>query len=290
MTVNRRKLQEAIESLQKKYGEETVKIAKDAKEIKYISTGLNHVDRMLGGGLAQGKMTMIIGPEGAGKTSFALHMASKYDFSVYINAERAYDTTRAKLFGIDETKTLIFDPKTAEQALSAAIQFSEAAVPLIIVDSVPALVPLVEFELEDNMEKEAPIARLAKLLSRKLPAINNVCNDTGTTILFINQERDNVGSFGYGQQTYIPCGHAIRHYCHVIFRVQRKGKLEISEEVLGMIMKFSTGIKNRGTSPFQEAEIPFLFKAGFCSDEDVQKKMKELRSETLTARRANSRL
>jgi recombination protein RecA len=295
--VDNAKIVKAVESITNKYGKNSIYIASKPgalKPMEFAPTGLVEVDRMLGGGLPKSKIVMCYGPEGAGKTSFAYHMLAKYQnqgqIAAYINAEKAYDQKRADAFGVDPNKILIADNETGEQALSMVIELATAEIPLIIVDSVAALVPRKEFELESETDKFAGIALTAGLLARKLPAVNNICYRTGTTVLFINQVRDNMNTFGYGQpQEVVPGGRAIKHISHVIFKIVKKSTLKVSDQKVGMILRFVTGIKNRSASPFQEVDVPFIFTKGFSTMETYKKDMKEVRRAYLAETRGSTR-
>ncbi|HTJ49415.1 MAG TPA: ATPase domain-containing protein [Cyclobacteriaceae bacterium] len=285
-------IKNAISEINKEYGEDTVILAKNLPPVEFMSTGIPDLDKILGGGMPIGKVTMIYGPEGAGKTSFAFHMLSQYlkqnPLAVYVNAERALTEDRAKQFGIDSSKLIVVNPETGEQALSAAMKFAKEGVPFIVVDSVAALVPKKEFELESNTEKTAGISMTAGLLSRKIFGLNNLCDDYGSTVLFINQERDNMNAMAFGPQTHTPGGRALRHACHVILSVKRKEAIRVAGQQVGMIVRFNTGIKNRSASPYQEAEAPFIFDEGkFVSHENMTAEAKAARKRYIEANKNN---
>src|SRR6267142_3891415 len=272
----------AIDKINSRYGENTVFMAKQGlKPVEFISTGLSDLDTILGGGIPKGKISMLYGPEGAGKSSLCLHMLSKYHLSAYIDAERCFDEERADIFGIDLTRTIIVKPMSGEQALSAVIEFASAGVPLIVIDSIAALVPQKEFEHEEQTEKFAGMALTAGLLNRKVFAINNICDRLGTTVIFINQVRDNFGAMPFMPQDHIPGGHAIKHVCHVIFKIARRETLKVSNEAVGILCRVSTGIKNRSAAPFQECFLPLIFDKGFVSMDTYKEEMKLARKRSL---------
>jgi recombination protein RecA len=280
------KIKQTMDVINTKYGDGTIFMAGSGLfQLTFTSTGLPDVDRILGGGVPDGKVIMLYGPEGAGKSSFCMHVMSKYAVSAYIDAERSLTMERAAVFGVDVRKVIVVQPMHGEQALSSVISLAEAGVKLIVVDSVAALVPRKEFELEENTEQLGGIALTAGLLTRKIFALNNVCHRTGTSVIFINQVRDKFGAMAFGEQTTLPGGHALKHACHVIMKIARKETLKVSDEALGIMCRISTSTKNRSASPFQEADVPLIFDKGFVSLEVYKQELKEARKRSLSRSR-----
>ena len=60
-------------NLRKEFGNSTA-LDDDDFVTSFISTGIDPLDYLLGGGLPQGKMSEIVGLEGTGKSSFGIHM------------------------------------------------------------------------------------------------------------------------------------------------------------------------------------------------------------------------
>lgn len=201
----------AMDRLNAKYGDGTVRLlGKDPlPPLEFVSTGIKELDKMIGGGIPKGRMIMVYGPEGAGKSSFCYHVAKFYQLVLYVDAENSYTEERAKVFGVDPKKVIHMRPEWGEQAVDAIVSFAKEGIPLIIVDSVPALTPKREFDNEDA-EKQAGIALFAAVLSRKIFGIANICSKSGTSIIFINQVRDKLNAMAFGEQTTLPGGHALK--------------------------------------------------------------------------------
>lgn len=284
------KIRSSVEKINAKYGAKTIFLAKSLKKQEFMSTGIEELDLILGGGLPVGKIAMIYGAEGAGKSSFCMHMVSRYPVAAYIDAEHGFDTERAEMFGVDLDKTLIVQPDYGEQALSVAIELaSTGEIPFIVIDSVAALVPKKEYELEEETEKLPGVALTAGILNRKIFPLNSMCNKNNVTVMFINQVRDKFNAMMFGEQTTLPGGHALKHASHVILKIARKDKLASSDSVVGMTCRFSTGVKNRSSSPFQEADVPLIFNKGFVSPSQVKEAMKESRKQILEERKERER-
>ena len=109
MDANKKKaLDLAIKQIDKNFGKGTLMRLgdKDFEPIEAISTGSLSLDMALGiGGIPQGRVIEIYGPESSGKTTLALQAiasAQKDDkICAFIDAEHALDVMYAKNLGVD---------------------------------------------------------------------------------------------------------------------------------------------------------------------------------------------
>ena len=109
------------------------------------------------------------------------------------------------------------------------IMISEG-VDLIVIDSVGAGVPKIEFEKKVNeIEKHAKVGELARLWSGHLPKIKQLAAKQGSTIIAISQIRDKIGGMGYGEQSTVQGGKAWKFYSALRMKLRRvqqvKGKV-----------------------------------------------------------------
>src|SRR6266705_6496815 len=128
MVVDFTKIKEVMDKINKTYGNGTISLAASKEAMPpliYVSTGIADLDRLLGGGFPKGKIIMIYGPEGSGKSSLAIHMLSRYDLSAYIDAERGLSKERLAELGVDFKKMVLVKPDHGEQALSIVIELAE---------------------------------------------------------------------------------------------------------------------------------------------------------------------
>ncbi len=91
-------------------------------EVEAISTGSLGLDIALGiGGLPEGRIIEIFGPESSGKTTLALHVIAeaqkKGGACGFVDAEHALDAGYAHKLGVNLEELLISQPDTGEQAL-----------------------------------------------------------------------------------------------------------------------------------------------------------------------------
>lgn len=141
-------------------------------ESAVLPTGLQALDRLLGGGLPRGEIAEVFGPELAGKTRLALAIVAwtqKMAGSVaFVDADEAWQTPEATLAGVREDAMWYHVPQSAEQALDVmeALACSNA-VDLIVVDSVAGLIS------ERECSGESDSQWLPSLLRRLRQALVN---------------------------------------------------------------------------------------------------------------------
>jgi recombination protein RecA len=242
-------------------------------------TGIEDLDAVIGGGMPKGRVIEIFGPESSGKTSLAFHLISRCELGVYIPIEGTFDSDRAKSFGISGKQMIIVRCDYGEDALNAIMKFAKAGVPLIVLDSVPACQPKDDIEkVEKDAENETRIGGVARLFSKMLPSIERTCEMTGTTIILINQVRDNMNAMLFGDKDSTPGGRAIKFYSSIRIKVARRAWIEVpnknpkisaATEKIGIVIKAKI-VKSKVSNPFGEVEMPMFFKEGFQSFDDVK--------------------
>lgn len=253
------------------------------------STGIEDLDAIIGGGMPEGRVVEIYGPESSGKTTLLYHLCSRHSMALDIPIEGTFDADRAKVFGNRPKQLLIYRARYGEDAMNKTIQFARAGIPLVGIDSVPSMVPKEDAEkvlksADKNSIEEQRIGGTARLLNKYLPIIEDVIETTGTTLVFINQVRDKMQAMLFGEKTDTPGGHKLKHACSLRIQVARRAWIDIpnkdprnsaTNEKVGFIMKCKV-TKSKVCNPLGECEIPCFFDRGFVSFDDVQAIRKEL--------------
>lgn len=289
---NKQAIIKLCNEINKKSGEGTI-YSIDSKHanlaIKRWSTGIEDLDNILGGGMPEGRVIEIFGPESSGKTTLLYHLCGLHDLCLDIPIEGTFDAERAKVFGNRPKQMLIYRARYGEDALNKVIKFAKAGIPLIGIDSVPSLIPKEDVEKviksadKDSIEEQR-IGGTARLLNKYLPPIEEIIEVTGTTLIFVNQVRDKMNALMFGEKTDTPGGRKLKHACSVRIQVARKAWIEIpnknpsnsaTNEKIGLIMKCKV-TKSKICNPLGECEIPLIFDRGFVSFDDVPTIRKEL--------------
>ena len=235
-------LEMAIKQIDKTFGKGTLMRLgdKDIEPIEAISTGSLGLDMALGiGGVPQGRIIEIYGPESSGKTTLALQTiasAQKEDkICAFIDAEHALDVLYAKNLGVDIDNLLVSQPDFGEQALDVLETIARSgAVDLVVIDSVAALTP--KSEIEGDMG-DSHVGLQARLMSQALRKLTGILHKMNTTVIFINQIRMKIGTMGYGSPETTTGGNALKFYASVRIDVRRVASLKQGEAQIGNRVK-----------------------------------------------------
>jgi recombination protein RecA len=253
------------------------------------STGIEDLDNIIGGGMPEGRVVEIFGPESSGKTTLMYHLCGLHDLCLDIPIEGTFDAERAKVFGNRPKQMLIYRAKYGEDAFNKTIKFAKAGIPLIGIDSVPSMIPKDDAEkvfksVEKDSIEEQRIGGVARLMNKYLPVAEEIIEVTGTTLIFVNQVRDKMNALMFGEKTDTPGGRKLKHACSLRIQVARRAWIEIpnkdprnsaNSKKIGMIMKCKV-VKSKVCNPMGECEIPLIFERGFVSFDDVPAIRKEM--------------
>lgn len=111
---------------------------------------------------------------------------------LYIDLEHSFDKKWSRTLGIDNSKIDVMQPPdvVAEDILQTMQEIIETGeVGLVVLDSVPSLVPRTEL---DKKIGERTVAALAGILTVHLRKIVPILKRYDTTLIYINQTRDNL--------------------------------------------------------------------------------------------------
>ncbi len=180
----------------------------DTNHIRKYPTGILSLDKYLGTGcLLGGRVFNIFGWEGSGKTLTALTVAAniqrlKFEPSstnltgegrvAFLDAENTYSPSMAAAVGVDPNKLMLFR-STPERLLTGEDYFNllgiliQNGIEMIIVDSVPALIPSSRLTAVIGQGQKAT---QAQMMAEGLQQVNAFLNAFRTPIVwFVNQMR-----------------------------------------------------------------------------------------------------
>ena len=164
---------------------------------EFLSTGCESLDRMLGGGIQRGEVTLIYGEPGTGKTSLATQCALRCARdglkTIFIDSDNTFSLNRlAQMAGneLDKVSPLIFIFKPQsfhEQSLliESLESYNLRSIVLIIVDTITSL-------YSAELGSTEKVFALNMKLNRQLAYLKELARSYNTSVLLISQVRSMV--------------------------------------------------------------------------------------------------
>lgn len=269
-------LEIAKKAIVKKYGSviTTLKEHEDMN-IQTISSGSISLDLALGrGGFAMGRVYEIFGPNSGGKTTLAvsavIEAQNKGMKCCFIDAEHAVDPVLFKNYGVNVDDLIIVQGYDGEGNLDILENLIRSGgIDVAVVDSVSSLIPRMEVERDVDQDT---MAALARLMSKALRRLVPLANRTNTLLIFINQLRMKIGS--YGSPAITTGGEALGFYStgRISVRgpeaIKRRIVDKVIGEVIGHISEFEV-VKNKLAPPFRKASIKLIYGEGYDKYNEV---------------------
>src|SRR5574337_1510590 len=181
--------------IERQFGKGSVMRMSDRPQVAVgaVSTGSLALDMALGiGGLPRGRVVEIFGPEASGKTTLVYHVMAEAQrrggICAFIDAEHAMDPAYARRIGVDIDQLLVSQPDTGEQALEIAeLLIRSGALDVVAIDSVAALVPKAEIEVEMG---DSHVGLQARMMSQAMRKLTGTVSKSRTCLPFARSVAD----------------------------------------------------------------------------------------------------
>ena len=259
------KLEDALESLNKKYGVGTVLTlnTKAYGEYDLISTGSIGFDHVvLGvGGFVKGKLYELMGWEGSGKSTICGHAVANCQKNggkvLYIDGEHAVDKKYFQALGVDVDAMLLAQPSCGEEGFNIALELiNTGEIDLVIIDSDSSLIPK---KILDGDVGDSNIGRKAKLNSDTYPKMKTALARNNTCAIVVSQYREKIGVM-FGNPTTTQGGHALKYGADVRIEVTKSAAKD-GDFQYGNVTKLKS-VKNKMSPPYRLAQFEVVYGEG----------------------------
>ena len=246
---------------QKDHGEGVGNFGGSLVQVDRIPTGLFDLDLAMGGGFPRGKVSIVFGPESAGKTNVALLAIASHQrlwpdkVCAFIDVEHAFDPEWATALGVDCSKLMVINPAFAEQAVDIIETLLRADdCGLIVVDSLAAFVTTSEIESSADKAIVGGAALVIGKLTRRSTQALVEAEKAGRfpSMIYINQVTFKIGVM-FGDPETTPGGNKPRHQSSMTVRLYGKNKLDTSISSTMPVIKETTFIIRKWKCPILHA-------------------------------------
>lgn len=238
------------------------------------------LDIALGGGIREGTCVAMTGDPKSGKSTTALHFASKCQKLgkkvIYMNTEgRLAEQNFIGIKDLDIEKLLIVE-STEDKMLCAEdfLNITEYYINndpscLIIIDSVSNMVPKQELDGEIRTGVRNALPRLLSMFFKR---ISGSVTKNRTIILCITHNIANSGGSPYAPAKMADCGNMLQYQAGTNMVITHRGKWQVPKDTgthVGQIVNWSIKTSNAGGKPNSTAEGWIRYGTGVDETQEI---------------------
>jgi recombination protein RecA len=238
------------------------------------------LDIALGGGLREGSVVVMTGDPKSGKTTTALHFASKCQKLnkkvVYVNTEgRLSKQNFEGIKGLDADKILIVESTddrvlTAEDFLNILEYYiNNDPGCVIITDSISNMVPACELEGEVRTGVRNALPRLLSMFFKR---ISGTLMKNQTILICITHNIANTGGSPYAPAKMADCGNMLQYQAGTNMVITHRGKWQVPKDTgphVGQIANWNIKTSCAGGKPNSAAESWIRYGVGVDEVQEI---------------------
>lgn len=260
----------AIDSILKKYNA-AVQDPETAGTIDRVILDSPNLNYVFGGGFAKGRIHEFFGPESGGKSVLSWYIAShiqrqsEQNKVLILDFEHTFDKGYARTVGLDLSpeKLIFVRPLNGEEGFTVAQDLvATGEMGLVIIDSLAAVASVRQI---DSAYGKAQMGSGAGLIAESLKKLNPYLSRSGTSMIIVNQVRDDIGGFSpvpgmVAEKT--PGGRAPKFYASWRGRISRTKDITNKGIVVGNGIKVKN-VKSKIGYPKRACELVLYYDQGF---------------------------
>lgn len=282
--VSEKTAEENLLILEEKFGKGTIVKASDRKhdEVKeWVSTGSLTLDKATTYGIPKGgKCTCILGKEGSGKTTLALHIIAedqkRGNDCCFLDVENTIDLDYAAAIGVNLDKLYLIDTEyllknigvkdrdsvSGEEWLEFLCKVLRSNLyGTVIMDSIAALWPAAEIA---QGIQGGRLAGVASMMAKAYRAVNAALSSSKSAFVYLNQYRMNPG--GYVPMTE-PGGEAWKYLQSLKLEIYKSVDKD-DDGAYGITVKGKV-TKSKVCNPFKAFEYYVEFGKGIIREHEI---------------------
>ncbi len=268
-----------------KKGEESSILTGEVAGAKdYLSTQSLALDMALNmPGIPVGRLTVIRGWESSGKTSLCTHLLAETvrrgGIPILLDAEFAFDESRAERLGLSRDDLLLAQPETLEEAIrliektiKAVREETPDALATIIWDSVGGT--QTKAQSEGDFGESKAIGEHAKIMGAALRRIMPIVAKENIVLVIVNQNKEVIDTSQFsgmaGESSTMIAKRPLQFHASTMIDMKKGQELRVKQADRDSpaygIMSRAKISKNKCSNPFGRAEIRVTFDYGFDDD------------------------